>query len=126
MCRFSDAGNGEAIHTLGRPASEKRQGRKSRWVGHRQCSGRYGDLASGCGAGRSDRSGRGGRFGSKVGCAHRRERVNGELRDWNSDAFSGHSGASMQAEALPDESRPEWRVSVRWWISDEGIMRCRS
>jgi hypothetical protein len=30
---------------LDRPASEKRQGRKSRGVGHQRCSGRYGDLA---------------------------------------------------------------------------------
>jgi len=35
----------EAIPTLGEPASEKRQGRKSRGVGHQRCSGRYGDLA---------------------------------------------------------------------------------
>jgi len=34
----------ETILTLGEPASEKRQGRKSRDVGHRRCSGRYGDL----------------------------------------------------------------------------------
>src|SRR5450432_3400558 len=36
----------ETIPTLGQPASEKRQGTKSRGVGHRQCSGCYGDLAS--------------------------------------------------------------------------------
>ncbi len=30
----------EAIHTLRRPASEKRQGTKSREVGHRRCRGR--------------------------------------------------------------------------------------
>ena len=33
LCRFSDAGNDEAIHALWRPASEKRQGTKSREVG---------------------------------------------------------------------------------------------
>ncbi len=49
MCRFSDAGNGEAGHTLGRPASEKRQGTKSREVGHRRCRGLYGDLAAASG-----------------------------------------------------------------------------
>jgi hypothetical protein len=37
----------ETIHTLGQPASEKRQGTKSRGVGHRRCSGRYGDYMSG-------------------------------------------------------------------------------
>jgi hypothetical protein len=33
MCRFSDAGNDKARHMLGRPASEKRQGTKSREAG---------------------------------------------------------------------------------------------
>jgi hypothetical protein len=36
----------EAIYALRRPASEKRQGTKSREVGHRWCRGRYGDLAA--------------------------------------------------------------------------------
>jgi hypothetical protein len=40
------ARHAETIPTLGQPASEKRQGTKSRGVGHRQCSGCYGDLAS--------------------------------------------------------------------------------
>jgi hypothetical protein len=43
--------------------------------------GIYGELASGCGAGRYDRSGRAGRFGSKVGCARGREGMKGVLRD---------------------------------------------
>jgi hypothetical protein len=115
----------ETIHALGRPASEKRQGTKSRWVGHRRCSGLYGELALGCGAGRFDRSGRAGRFGSNVGCARGGERVNGVLRD-PIDAVPGQSGVSTQVGAPPVESRSEWRVSVRWWISDDGIMRCRS
>src|SRR6267154_5086072 len=38
-CRHDDA-----IHALLRPASEKRQGTKSREVGHWRCRGRYGDL----------------------------------------------------------------------------------
>ena len=46
MCRFLDAGNNEALRTLSRPASKKRQGTKSREVGHRLGSGRYGDLMS--------------------------------------------------------------------------------
>jgi len=37
--------NAKIIHALWRPASEKRQGTKSRGVGRRRCSGRYGDLA---------------------------------------------------------------------------------
>ena len=46
MCRFSDAGIGERATELMRPASEKRQGTKSREVGQRRRSGRYGDLAA--------------------------------------------------------------------------------
>jgi hypothetical protein len=37
--------NAETFPALGQPASEKRQGTKSRGVGHRLCSERYGDLA---------------------------------------------------------------------------------
>ena len=86
----------------------------------------YGELASGCSAGRFDRSGRGGRLGSKVGCARGGERVKGVLRD-PIDAVPGQSGMSTQVGAPPVESRPEWCVSVRWWwISDDSIMRCRS
>ena len=38
----------EAIHALRWPASEKRQGTKSRETGHRRCRGRYRDLAAVC------------------------------------------------------------------------------
>src|SRR4030088_3788958 len=34
----------EPCHALWRPAAKKRQGTKSREVGHRWCNGRYGDL----------------------------------------------------------------------------------
>ena len=34
LCRFSAAGNDEPLHALWRPAAEKRQGTKSREVGH--------------------------------------------------------------------------------------------
>src|SRR5260370_81200 len=34
----------EPFHALWRPASKKRQGTKSREVGHWRCNGRYGDL----------------------------------------------------------------------------------
>jgi hypothetical protein len=39
----------EALRALWRPAAEKRQGTKSREVGHWRCRGRYGDLAAGLG-----------------------------------------------------------------------------
>jgi hypothetical protein len=50
-----------------RPASEKRQGTKSREVGHRRCRGRYGDLAAGSGLRRLDRNGRGDRLPARCG-----------------------------------------------------------
>ena len=37
---------GYETSALMRPAFEKRQGTKSRAVGHRRCRGRYGDLAA--------------------------------------------------------------------------------
>jgi len=43
---YRECRDAEAIPTLGQPASEKRQGRKSRGVRHRQSSVCYGDLAS--------------------------------------------------------------------------------
>jgi hypothetical protein len=46
LCRFLDAGNNEAVGTLSCQASKKRQGTKSREVGHRLGSERYGDLMS--------------------------------------------------------------------------------
>ena len=55
----------DAIHALRRPASEKRQGRKSREVGHWRCRGCYGDLAAGFGLMRLDRIGCRDRFSAK-------------------------------------------------------------
>jgi len=49
MCRFLDAGDDEPLNPLIRPASEKRQGTKSRSVGQRRCRRRYGDWATGYG-----------------------------------------------------------------------------
>jgi hypothetical protein len=48
MCRFSDAGTHDANHALRRPASEKRQGTKSR-LGERRWCRNYGDFAAGSG-----------------------------------------------------------------------------
>jgi hypothetical protein len=46
---FSDAGTDKASRALVRPASEKRQGTKSREVGHGRCREFYGDLGTGKG-----------------------------------------------------------------------------
>ena len=48
---ISDAGIDKVSHTPVRPASEKRQGTKSREVGHRRCRELYGDLGTGKGIG---------------------------------------------------------------------------
>src|ERR1700694_6247641 len=55
----------ETLPALRRPASEKRQGTKSRWVTGRGCRGRYGDFAAGLGLLRLERCGRRARFSSK-------------------------------------------------------------
>ena len=44
LCRFLGRRHDVTLHALMRPASEKRQGTKSREVGQRRCSERYGDL----------------------------------------------------------------------------------
>ena len=49
--------NVEPIHALVGPASEKRQGTKSRWVGHWRCRGLYGELSGGSSSKRMTRSG---------------------------------------------------------------------
>ena len=55
----------ETLPALRRPASEKRQGTKSRWVTGRGCRGRYGDFAASLGLLRLERCGRCARFSSK-------------------------------------------------------------
>ena len=74
-------GNDEAIQTLWRPASEKRQGRKSRSVEQRRYGGRYGDLAAACWLRSFDEIGRFARFSLKHGCARRGEGVERRLYD---------------------------------------------
>ena len=46
LCRFLDAGNNEGLGRLSGQTSKKRQGTKSREIGHRLGSERYGDLRS--------------------------------------------------------------------------------
>jgi hypothetical protein len=50
--------NAETIRALWQPASEKRQGRKSRSVVQRRCGGRYGDFAAACWLRKFDEIGR--------------------------------------------------------------------
>ncbi|MEH2472003.1 hypothetical protein V1281_006810 [Nitrobacteraceae bacterium AZCC 2161] len=97
----------ETIPTLGQPASEKRQGRKSRGVGQRGCSGRYGDLAAAWVLGALERGGRSDRFTLKRGRACRGEQADRTLRQKICGATAGRSGGPTQAGALPAESQQE-------------------
>jgi hypothetical protein len=71
---YRERRNVEPIHALWRPASEKRRGTKSRWVGHWRCRGLYGELSGASGSKRMRRSGRAHGFGPRRGCPCRAER----------------------------------------------------
>jgi hypothetical protein len=116
----------EPIGALGRPASEKRQGTKSRWVRRWRCRGLYGELSGASGSKRMTRSGRADGFGPRRGCPCRAERADRGFVDRNDAGDAGRSAGPTQVEPAPVEIWREWRVSVRWWIGDDGIMRCRS
>jgi hypothetical protein len=118
--------NAEPIHALGRPASEKRQGTKSRWVGRWRCRGLYGELRAASGSKGMMRSGRADGFGPRRGCPCRAERAVGGFVDGNGAGDAGQSAGPTQAGAMPVEIRREWLVSLRWRIGGDGIMRCRS
>jgi hypothetical protein len=64
MCRFSDAGTHDTSHALRRPASEKRQGTKSRWGNVGECRN-YGDFAAGSGVDVVERGGNVGNFATR-------------------------------------------------------------
>jgi hypothetical protein len=97
----------EPIGARWRPASEKRQGTKSRWVKHGRCSGLYGDLAASCVAEWFDCNGRRDCFVSRNVCACGREEVERGLRDRINSAAAGESGRPTQAVVLPAASRRE-------------------
>jgi hypothetical protein len=74
LCRFSDAGNNEAGHTLGDRRRKSATARNRGGVGHRRCRGLYGDLAAASGWARLDRIARGHRIASRGGCGRQAER----------------------------------------------------
>jgi hypothetical protein len=123
---YRERRNVEPIHALGRPASEKRQGTKSRWVGHWRCRGLYGELSGASGSKRMTRSGRTHGFGPRRGCPCGAERADRGFVDRNGAGDAGQSDGPTQAGAMPVEIRREWLVSLRWRIGGDGIMRCRS
>jgi hypothetical protein len=114
--------NVEPIHALVGPASEKRQGTKSRWVGHWRCRGLYGELSGASSSKRMTRSGRAHGFGPRRRCRCGAERADRRFLDQNGAAVAGQSDGSTQAGALPVESRREWRVLLRWRIVSDGII----
>jgi hypothetical protein len=107
--QVSDAGHDETLHALMRPASEKRQGTKSREWGTRRRCGRYGDLTSARGAGRADCGGRDGCLASAQRCGRRGkwgDRRSDSLREGIGVATTDESDGPAQAGVLPGESRP--------------------
>ena len=97
LCRFSAAGNGDALHALLRRAAEKRQGTKSRDVGQRRCRGRYGDLATKLGIWSLGSIDCGDRFSAKRRCMRGCERALCPWRDKICRATAGESSAPMRA-----------------------------
>ena len=106
-----------------RPKSAKARNRGG-W-GTRRGSERYGDLGGSCVPVRFDGSGPDDRFRSR-NCGIDFERALCALRERIWGGAAGRCGATMHAGALPGESEPEWRWSMRWRIDGAGIMRCRS
>src|SRR5260370_6464554 len=82
VCRFSDAGSDDPSTRFGRPASEKRQGTKSREVGHRRCRGVYGDLAAASGWARLDQSARSIALPRRMGMGDGLNERNGRFWTW--------------------------------------------
>ena len=89
--------NAETIRALWQPASEKRQGRKSRSAVQRRCGVRYGELAARAGVRSLDWSGCGNGFAAKHGWARRCERACGALNDEIGGAPAGKSIEPLRA-----------------------------
>ena len=75
LCRFSDAGNDEAGHTLGDRRRKSAKARNRGGVRHRRCRGLYGDLGEASSWARLDRIARGHRIASRGGFGRRAERA---------------------------------------------------
>jgi hypothetical protein len=105
LCRFSDAGVAKQSPRSGsrRPKSAKARNRR---VGHRQCSGGYGDFAAASVLGRLSRNRQFGRFGLKLRRAWRFERADRTLRHGIFGEIAGQSCKPARAGVLPGETRP--------------------
>src|SRR5437667_9785237 len=107
LCRFSDTGNDETLHARWRPASEKRQGTKSRWVERGGCRRRYGDFAAGFALLRLEGCGRRARFSSKDAGARGWKRVDRTLADPIEGGVAVQSRELMRVRSLPAVSQQE-------------------
>ena len=110
---------------LGRPASEKRQGTKSREVGHRRCRGLYGDLAAVSGWARLVRAPAPISLPRRMGVGDGPNECSGGCRTVLAVSLRADL-STCGKRRLCWPSQPEWRASLGWWIGGEGIMRCRS
>ena len=97
----------EPLHVLRWPASEKRQGTKSRSVTGSGCRGRYGDFAGGLGLLRLERGGRRARVSLKGAGLRRWKCVECTLHDGIDGATARQSRGPMRAWALPAASQQE-------------------
>ena len=125
LCRFSDAGNGEARHTLGRPASEKRRGTKSREVGAPPVPRALWGFSRGVRLGEVGQSARPIALPGRMGVGDGPNERSGRCRTGLAVSLRADlSTCGKRRVCWP--SQPEWRASLGWWIGGEGIMRCRS
>jgi hypothetical protein len=113
-----------STHSCGRRPKSAKARNRGGW-GTRRVSERYGDLGGSSVPVRFDGRGPGDRKSKKV-CGIDFERATCVLRERIWGGAAGRCGATMQAGALPAESAPDWRGSMRWRIDGEGIMRYRS
>jgi len=125
-----------ALDALGRPASEKRQGTKSREVGRRRCRGLYGDLAAASGWARLDQSGRPNGCGRRAERTENREPLTGidghcqrpnecccdRFRGWGKFVRLPTGGGSLERTRLGNAGIPG---NFKWDRGDSGSVRRR-
>jgi hypothetical protein len=129
LCRFSDAGNDQARHTLGgrrRKSAEARN--RGKW-GHRRCRGLYGDLAAASGWARLVRAAAPIALPRRMGVGDGPNECSRRCRTGLAVSLRADL-STCGKRRLCWPSQPEWRASlgwwIGWWIGGEGIMRCRS
>ena len=104
--------NAKTIHARRQPASEKRQGTKSRSVVQRRCGVRYGDFAAGLGLKRLDRSGLPDGFAPSRGCACGVNERSARFTTGLAAPMRANPTDAMRAGRGRLESQREWRVSL--------------